>query len=156
MKNSVLFYGVEIAKGAVVEDSVIMPYARVEAGAVIRRAIVAENCVIGENCQVGAADGEIALVGQDTDLPAGFVVGAGEQIDAQEVAQEGGGCEMKSVMGIIYTNKDDLSLRELTSQRSVAALPLAAATAWWTSFSPAWSTPACAMWASSCSATTAR
>ena len=32
---------------------------------------------------------------------------------------------MKSVMGIIYTNKDDLSLRELTSQRSVAALPLA-------------------------------
>ena len=32
---------------------------------------------------------------------------------------------MKNVMGIIYTNKDDLSLRELTSQRSVAALPLA-------------------------------
>ena len=29
---------------------------------------------------------------------------------------------MKNVMGIIYTNKDDLSLRELTSQRSVAAL----------------------------------
>ena len=32
---------------------------------------------------------------------------------------------MKNVMGIIYTNKDDLSLRELTNQRSVAALPLA-------------------------------
>ena len=63
---------------------------------------------------------------------------------------------MKNVMGIIYTNKDDLSLRELTNQRSVAALPLAAATAWWTSSSPAWSTPACATWASSCSATTAR
>ena len=32
---------------------------------------------------------------------------------------------MMNVMGIIYTNKDDLSLRELTNQRSVAALPLA-------------------------------
>ena len=32
---------------------------------------------------------------------------------------------MKNVMGIIYTNKEDLSLRELTNQRSVAALPLA-------------------------------
>ena len=62
---------------------------------------------------------------------------------------------MKNVMGIIYTNKDDLSLRELTNQRSVAALPLAAAIAWWTSSFPAWSIPACAMWASSCSATIA-
>ena len=87
VKNSVLFYGVEIARGAVVEDSVIMPNARVEAGAVVRRAIVAENCVVGENCAVGAADGDIALVGQDTILPAGFTVGAGEQVDAQEVAK---------------------------------------------------------------------
>ena len=87
VKNSVLFYGVEIARGAVVEDSVIMPNTRIESGAVIRRAIVAENCVVGENCAVGAADGDIALVGQDTILPAGFSVGAGEQVDAQEVAK---------------------------------------------------------------------
>ena len=87
VKNSVLFYGVEIAKGAVVEDSVIMPNARVEAGAVVRRSIVAENCVVGENCAVGTEEGEIALVGQDTVLPAGFKVGAGEQVDAQEVAK---------------------------------------------------------------------
>ena len=48
---------------------------------------MAENCVVGENCAVGAADGDIALVGQDTILPAGFSVGAGEQVDAQEVAK---------------------------------------------------------------------
>ena len=87
VKNSVLFYGVEIARGAVVEDSVIMSNTRIESGAVIRRAIVAENCVVGENCAVGAVDGDIALVGQDTVLPAGFTVGAGEQVDAQEVAK---------------------------------------------------------------------
>ncbi len=32
---------------------------------------------------------------------------------------------MSDVMGIIYTSKDDLALRELTSQRSVAAIPVA-------------------------------
>lgn len=32
---------------------------------------------------------------------------------------------MKDAMGIIYTTKEDLSLRELTSHRSVAALPVA-------------------------------
>ena len=32
---------------------------------------------------------------------------------------------MKDVMGVIYTTKDDFALRELTSQRAVAALPVA-------------------------------
>ncbi|NLD59407.1 MAG: glucose-1-phosphate adenylyltransferase subunit GlgD [Clostridiales bacterium] len=32
---------------------------------------------------------------------------------------------MKDIMGIIFTTKDDLSLRELTSARAVAALPVA-------------------------------
>ncbi|MBQ9856893.1 MAG: glucose-1-phosphate adenylyltransferase subunit GlgD [Clostridia bacterium] len=32
---------------------------------------------------------------------------------------------MKDVMGILYTSKDELSLRELTAPRSVAALPVA-------------------------------
>lgn len=32
---------------------------------------------------------------------------------------------MNDVMGIVYTSKDDLTLRELTSQRAVAAVPVA-------------------------------
>ena len=31
---------------------------------------------------------------------------------------------MNDVMGIIYTSKDDLNLRELTAYRAVAALPV--------------------------------
>jgi glucose-1-phosphate adenylyltransferase len=31
---------------------------------------------------------------------------------------------MKDVMGIIYTSKDDINMRELTSSRAVAALPV--------------------------------
>ena len=43
--------------------------------------------MIGENCVIGEADGDIALVGQDTTLPEGFTVAAGEQVDAQAVAK---------------------------------------------------------------------
>ena len=32
---------------------------------------------------------------------------------------------MNDVMGIVYTTKDDLNLRELTTNRAVAALPVA-------------------------------
>ena len=87
VRKSVLFYGVEVEKDALVEDSVIMPYARIEAGAVVRRAIVAENCVVAARCAVGEANGDIALVGQDTALPEGCRVLAGEQVDRLDVAR---------------------------------------------------------------------
>ena len=81
VKGSVIFAGVSVEDGAVVEDSVIMPGCVVKAGAVVRRAIVAEGTTVSENCVVGEETGLIALVGQDTVLPAGFVVKAGEQVD---------------------------------------------------------------------------
>lgn len=81
VNDSVLFAGVTVEHGAVVEDSVIMPNTRIAAGAVVRRAIVAENCVISRDCIVGEDEGEIALIGQDTVLPQGYVVAAGKQID---------------------------------------------------------------------------
>lgn len=81
VRGSVLFAGVTIEAGAVVEDSVIMPGTRIESGAVVRRAIVSENCVIQKDCRIGESEGDIALVGQDTVLPQGYSVRAGEQID---------------------------------------------------------------------------
>ncbi len=85
--SSVLFAGVTVEEGAVVEDSVIMPNTKIKAGAVVRRAIVAENCVITNGCVVGETEGDIALVGQDTVLPEGFKVLAGEQIDTAIIAE---------------------------------------------------------------------
>ena len=85
--GSVLFAGVTVEKGALIEDSVIMPGTQVKAGAVIRRAIVSENCVIQDGCRVGEAEGAIALVGQDTVLPCGYTVHAGEQIDESIIAE---------------------------------------------------------------------
>lgn len=79
--GSILFAGVTVEEGAIVEDSVIMPNTKIEAGAVVRRAIVAEGCTIQKDCTVGEAEGDIALVGQNTVLPHGYKVLAGEQVD---------------------------------------------------------------------------
>ena len=85
VRDSVLFAGVKIAAGAVVEGSVLMPGTRVEAGAIVRRCIVAEDCVISKDCKVGEEQGDIALIGHATVLPEGFVVKAGEQVDTDEI-----------------------------------------------------------------------
>ena len=44
---AVLFAGVYVAPGAVVKDSIVMPGARIEEGARVQYAIVAENSVVG-------------------------------------------------------------------------------------------------------------
>ncbi len=85
VSDSVLFAGVKVGEGALVEDSVIMPGTVIEPGAVVRRCIVAENCVISKNCQVGEVDGDIALIGQGTTLPEGYVVKAGTQADTDSI-----------------------------------------------------------------------
>lgn len=91
VRNSVLFAGVEIAANAIVEDSVIMPGTRIESGSTVRRCMIAENCQINAGCVIGEADGEIALIGQGTILPDGYVVRAGEQIDNDEIMRRENG-----------------------------------------------------------------
>ena len=53
MKHSVLFTGVKIGAGAIVIDSVLMPGAIVEEGAVVQRALVADGIRIGKGAIVG-------------------------------------------------------------------------------------------------------
>ena len=90
VRDSVLFAGVHVAKDAIVEDSVIMPGTHIESGAVVRRCIISESCVISRDARVGEAEGDIALIGQDTTLPEGFVVKAGEQVDTEEISKREG------------------------------------------------------------------
>ena len=58
VENSVLFTGVKIGAGARVIDSVLMPGAVVEEGAVVQRALVADGIRIGKNAKAGAPDSE--------------------------------------------------------------------------------------------------
>ncbi|MEG0779129.1 MAG: glucose-1-phosphate adenylyltransferase [Oscillospiraceae bacterium] len=59
VNNSVLSQDVTVAEGAEVAYSVLMPGVKIEAGSVVRYAIVGENCRVGKNCRVGAAPEEL-------------------------------------------------------------------------------------------------
>ncbi|MGN1192820.1 MAG: glucose-1-phosphate adenylyltransferase [Dorea sp.] len=54
VKNSILFAGVKVEPGAVVEEAVVMGGTTIKAGAVVKHCIVAENVTIGEYAVVGA------------------------------------------------------------------------------------------------------
>ncbi len=79
VRNSILFAGVTVAEGAVVEDSVIMSHTNIRPGAKVTRSIVAENVYIDENATVGApASGDskdIATIGNNVRIGAGATVG---------------------------------------------------------------------------------
>lgn len=89
LEFSVLFAGVKVGKGAVVNSSIIMPGAVIEEGAVVQYAIVSENSVIGKNAVVGAnpedvenrADWGIAVIGDNIKIGEGVVVPPKAMID---------------------------------------------------------------------------
>ncbi|MBQ7679718.1 MAG: glucose-1-phosphate adenylyltransferase, partial [Butyrivibrio sp.] len=60
--NSVLFSNARVGEGAKVIDSVLMPGASVEDGAVVTRALVADNVRIGAGCKVGKKNSEEILL----------------------------------------------------------------------------------------------
>ena len=90
---SVLFAGVYVAPGATVRDSIIMPGARIEEGATVQYAIVAEDSVVGANSVVGQRpedvenkeDWGVAVIGPGCKLVPGTVVPPKAMIDAEEV-----------------------------------------------------------------------
>ena len=78
VKHSILFAGVKVEKGAVVEDAVVMGGTVIKSGAVVKHCIVAENVTIEENAVVGAMPSEnengVATVG------AGVTIGKNAKI----------------------------------------------------------------------------
>lgn len=51
--QSVLFAGVTVGPGAVIEDSILMPGVVVESGATVKYSIIAENVTIHSGAEVG-------------------------------------------------------------------------------------------------------
>lgn len=85
VKNSVLFFGVKVARNAVIEDSVILPNTRISSGAKIKNSIVGRNVIIEKDSHIGVdnedQDLKITVIGDDEVIPessnikAGMVVG---------------------------------------------------------------------------------
>ena len=89
LEFSILFAGVTVGKGAVINSSIIMPGAVIEEGARVEFAIVAENAVIGKNAVVGADpenvknrdDWGVAVIGDNLTIGENVVVPPKAMID---------------------------------------------------------------------------
>lgn len=80
VKNSVLFYGSEVARNAVIKDSVLMPNVSVGEGVHINKAIIGQNSVIEKDALIGS--------GEDEELEV-TVIGEGERIEDGEEIEHG-------------------------------------------------------------------
>jgi glucose-1-phosphate adenylyltransferase len=80
--RSVLFPGVHVGAGAVVEDSIVMHDARVAPGARLKRAIVDKQVSIGRGAVIGHSEGAargnsdgagqgLCVIGKGSVVPAG-------------------------------------------------------------------------------------
>lgn len=62
--NSVLSHGVEIGKGSIVKDSVIMPNVKIGENVIIEKAMIGESAVIEDNVVLKSNDEEINVVSE--------------------------------------------------------------------------------------------
>ena len=93
VRNSVLFPGVYIGEGALIEDSVVMSNSRVESFTILKQCIICENCVIGKSSILGEGgpgvneykpdmyNSGITVVGERTIVPDGMHIGRNVMID---------------------------------------------------------------------------
>ena len=89
LEFSIIFSGVQIGEGAVVNSSIIMPGTIIEAGAHVEFSIISENTVIGKNAKIGANPTEfenrddwgITVIGDGLKIGEGVVIPAKAMID---------------------------------------------------------------------------
>lgn len=91
--RSVLGPGVRVAKGAVVEDSVVFAQTTIEAGAEVRGAIIDSVSTIARGAKVGETppgtrigDDRLVLVGRDSRIGRGVVVAPGARLEPGSTA----------------------------------------------------------------------
>jgi glucose-1-phosphate adenylyltransferase len=92
VESSVLSPGVIIGPCAVVRESIIMTDTIIESGAVIERAIIDKRVHVGKNAHIGSGIDTpiilLAVVGKNSDIPAGMLVEAGAEISTDVVATD--------------------------------------------------------------------
>ena len=89
LEFSILFPGVKIGKGAVINSSIIMPGTVIGDGAVVQYAIISENTVVGKNAVIGSRpedvenrdDWGIAVIGDNLKIGDNVVVAPKAMVD---------------------------------------------------------------------------
>lgn len=97
IKHSILFEGVTVEKGAVVEDSIVFPGTVIRENAVVKKAVIGEETVIGKGAFIGDENtdssqfaspyctGGISLIG------GGITIADGEKIGVNSMVTSGTG-----------------------------------------------------------------
>jgi glucose-1-phosphate adenylyltransferase len=100
VESSVLSPGVIIGSGAVVRESIIMTDTIIEGGAVIERAIIDKRVHVGANARIGGGianpNVQLAVIGKNSDVPAGMLVEPGAEINTEVIASDYTGPMVKS------------------------------------------------------------
>ena len=82
--NSILFPGVTVGKGAVIENSVLFFNNKIGAGCRFNKVITDVNSTFGDNVSIGAeagaSGGPVTVVGWDNHVPTGVSIGEGATI----------------------------------------------------------------------------
>lgn len=93
VRNSVLFPGVVVEKGATVVNSIIMSNSKIGGNCHIDRTILGENVHVGDNARIGDGDytvnvdkpgiynSGITVIGERAQIPAGITIGRNVMID---------------------------------------------------------------------------
>ena len=91
VKHSILFTGVKVEEGAVVEDAVIMGQTIIRSGAVVKHCIVAENVLIESDAVVGAMpeDGEDGVATIDSNVRIGKGANIGPKAMVRKQVKDG-------------------------------------------------------------------
>ncbi len=81
VSHSVLFPGVRVDPGAVVDHSVLFSDTIVKRDAVLRRTIADEGVTVGSRGQIGEAEtGGLCVIGKDTRIPRGITIRTGVMV----------------------------------------------------------------------------
>ena len=84
VKNSVVFFGAEIGKNTIIEDSIILPNTKIGAGCYIKKTIICHNAVIENNCRIGTdkvKEPEITVIADNMNISAGNTIDSGSIIE---------------------------------------------------------------------------
>ena len=95
VRHSILFAGVEVEEGAIVEDAVVMGNVKISKGAKVTHCIIGEGATIGENAVVGEKpssgnEKNVATVGPGVRVGNKAVISGTAMV--KEDVEEGGKC----------------------------------------------------------------
>jgi glucose-1-phosphate adenylyltransferase len=91
VEDSVLFHHVQVARNAVIRDSVVLPYTVIEEDALIEHALLigGKDCIVERNARVGGLEqvsntdfpnilkGGFSVIGRDVTIPRDSRIGSG-------------------------------------------------------------------------------